>query len=85
MLNEISIDVSNANDYTDDSYQHLELSRIAFYRARYGEIEYIDLSYFDKSLIDASNKKLVAYFVKNPNLSRAMIENLHILEALTND
>lgn len=47
LLNEIPLDVSNAGDiyFTDHSYHHLEINRIAFYRARYGEIEYIDLSF----------------------------------------
>ncbi len=84
LLNEISLDVKNADDFTDDSYEHLEINRIAFYRARYGEIEYIDLTYFDKNLINTTKKKLVSYFVKNPNLSTAMIKKLHILENLAN-
>ncbi|MED1204210.1 hypothetical protein [Heyndrickxia acidicola] len=86
LLNEISLDVNNADDnyFEDDSYQHLDIKRIAFYRARYGEIEYIDISYFEKKLIEITKKKLATYFVKNPNLHRAMIENLHILEALSN-
>jgi hypothetical protein len=84
LLNEISLDVSNAGDnyFTVHSYHHLEINRIAFYRARYGEIEYIDLSFFDKNLVDTTKKKLISYFVKNPNLNRGMIENLHILEEL---
>ncbi|MGN7300364.1 hypothetical protein [Ferdinandcohnia sp. SAFN-114] len=58
LLNEISLDVSKANEYSDDPYQHLEIDRIAFYRARYGEIEYINLSYFDKNQIDTTKRSL---------------------------
>lgn len=86
LLNDLSLDVNNADDnyFIDESYQHLDINRIAFYRARYGEIEYIDISYFDKKLIETTKKKLAAYFVKNPNFHRAMIENLHILKDLAN-
>jgi hypothetical protein len=84
LLNEISLDVANAeeNYFSDDSYQHLNIKRIAFYRARYGEIEYIDITDLDKELIITAKKKLASYFFKNPNFSRPMIENLHVLEAL---
>jgi hypothetical protein len=86
LLNEISLDINNAGDkyHTDDSYQYLDIKRIAFYRARYGEVEYIDINYFNDEFIEMAKKNLASYFVKNPNLSRPMIENLHILEALAN-
>lgn len=86
LLNEISLAINNSDDkyHTDDSYQYLDIKRIAFYRARYGEVEYIDINYFNDELIETAKKNLVSYFVKNPNLSRPMIENLHILKALAN-
>jgi hypothetical protein len=86
LLEEISLEVNNSegNYFIDDSYQHLDIKRIAFYRARYGEIEYIDTSYFDKNLIETAKKDLAAYFVRNPNMSKPMIENLHILEGIAN-
>lgn len=83
LLNEISLDISNSDDnYFDDSYKHLEIERIAFYKARYGETEYIDLSNIDKQLVGSTKKKLATYFVKNPNFSSGIIKNLHILEDL---
>ncbi|MFB5087029.1 hypothetical protein PGC35_07375 [Psychrobacillus sp. PGGUH221] len=36
LLNEISLDVSNADDFFDVPYKHLEINRIGLYRARYG-------------------------------------------------
>lgn len=82
LLNELSLDVSNESDFTDESFQHIGINRIAFYRARYGEVEYIDLSYLDKKQIDITKRKLASYFAKNPNFSFPMIENLHILKKL---
>ncbi|WP_218775541.1 hypothetical protein [Oceanobacillus senegalensis] len=85
LLNEISLDIQNADNSIGDSYQYLDIKRIAFYRARFGEVEYIDISYFDKELIETAKKNLASYFVKNPNFSKPMIESLHILKALAND
>lgn len=68
----------------DDSFQHLDIKRIAFYRARYGEVEYIDTTYFDDEIIETAKKNLASYFAKNPNISRPVIENLHIIKALAN-
>lgn len=62
----------------------IEIKKIAFYRARYVENEYINLSYFDKKQIDTIKKKLKSYFAKNTNFNRSMIKNLHILEELSN-
>ena len=86
LLNEISLEVMNSNNnyFIDGSYQHLDIKRTAFYRARYGEIEYIDTSYIDEIVIEKAKKDLAAYFVRNPNMSRPMIENLHILKGLAN-
>ena len=87
LLNEISLDIYNTADkyFKDDSYQYWDIKRIAFYRARYGEIEYIDISFFDKEVIETAKKNLISYFIKNPNFSKPMIENLHILETLAKD
>lgn len=86
LLNELSLEVMNLkeNHSIDGSYRHLDIKRIAFYRARYGEVEYIDISYFDKFAIEKAKKDLAAYFVRSPNMSRPMIENLHILKGLAN-
>ncbi|SFB37640.1 hypothetical protein SAMN04488072_12118 [Lentibacillus halodurans] len=86
LLNEISLDINNADEnyFIDDSFQYLNIKQIAFYRARYGEVEYIDISYFDEELIETAKKNLASYFVKYSNFSKPMIENLHILKALAN-
>lgn len=84
LLNQISIDIKNTDDdfFIDDSYQHLDIKRLALYRARYGEIEYIDISCFDKNQLELTKKKLIHYFYEHPNFSKPMIESLHILRAL---
>lgn len=76
LLNETSLDIHNAeeNYSMDVSFQHLDIKRIAFYRARYGEVEYIDTTYFDDKIIETAKKNLASYFAKNPNISRPVVE-----------
>ncbi|MDV2581577.1 hypothetical protein [Alkalibacillus haloalkaliphilus] len=84
LLNEISLDVRKEEEI-DDSYQYLDIEQLAFYRARYGEVEYIDVSYFDKETIETAKKQIASYLMKNPMLSKPMVENLHTLNALASD
>jgi len=84
LLNEISVSVYKNSDnfISDEDNYSLNIKRVAFYKARYGEIEYIDISFFDRNVIEATKRKMALYFYNNPNLIILIIGDFHILREI---
>lgn len=56
-LNEISVTL-NSSDWPDTN-KDLEIKKVAFYKARYGEIEYFDLAHYDKQMINEITNRMI--------------------------
>ncbi|GCF75397.1 hypothetical protein BC2926_29380 [Bacillus cereus] len=48
----------NNSDWPD-TYKDLEIKKVVFYKARYGEIEYFDLAQFDKQTINEITNRII--------------------------
>lgn len=58
-LNEISVTL-NSSDWSG-TYKDLKIKTVAFYKARYGEIEYFDLAQYDKQMVNEIANRMILH------------------------
>lgn len=84
LLNEIMHDMSEVDDDKDEKdYPHsIIISRLAIYRGRYGEIEYVNVNQLDKDLLKEAKQEMINYFDENNQFIGPYIRKKHILNTL---
>ncbi|MER1985861.1 MAG: hypothetical protein ABS948_08220 [Solibacillus sp.] len=60
LFNELASEISE-----EESYTYKEIRQIAFYRARYGEVEYMEVGDFSAHQIQQAKQEFVRYFARN--------------------
>lgn len=79
LFNELSADISEASDW-EEFYSPYNIKRVALYKARFGEIEYLEIDKIDQREIEKAKLRLLEHFVSNHSLTNPiLIQNYHIL------
>lgn len=82
-LNELTKDIyQRVNKVESKEYEHHKLNRLGFYRARYGEIEYVDTSFFSPALIEETKKQFASYFAFAADRNPIIEKYTFLLEAI---
>lgn len=53
-------------------YKDLNIKKVAFYKARYGEVEYYDISQVEREKVEKITEDLIWHFKDNPSLKMKM-------------
>ncbi|EDZ56992.1 hypothetical protein BCH308197_3575 [Bacillus cereus H3081.97] len=61
-LNEVSVTL-NSSDWLD-IYKDLEIKKVAFYKARYGEIECFYLAHYEKQMVNEITNRMILHLRK---------------------
>ena len=65
LLNDISLEINMIDESRNKDYQCININRIAFYKTRFGEIEYVDLTNLNKYKVEIAKMDIVNYFIEN--------------------
>ena len=80
LFNELSANICEASDWAQ-FYSPYNIKRVALYKARFGEVEYLDINKFDQQELDKAKLRLLEHFVNNPSpMNPIFVENYHILK-----
>lgn len=72
LFNQLSEAISDAAAYSEYYAAH-DIKQVAFYRARFGEVEYIDIEEFNYELMKDAQVKLLKFFMKNTSIMNPIL------------